>query len=182
MTDYSVLNLIPEDVIELCKERAAYGEFDLPTTPGEYLMWIEDEMEIQNAVASTAEDFNGEARKYADYLDSLASVLRAEGVRPTLPPWVLRDQFALENIVKIASDLSGLPENKLMAGYHVFSNGMDWFGDETAENGLDKALALYDEFVAKREPVRFYVWAVDIDNRDQEIYEDCYLSFGPYPG
>lgn len=80
-----MLELIPEDVKELCKDRAACGLWPLPVTAGEYLAWIADEAAVQR---DSAEVFGEpEFLPYADRLDGIVTTLLEAGVVASKLPW-----------------------------------------------------------------------------------------------
>lgn len=77
-------------VVSMADDRASCGEWAQPVTPADYLMWIEDEVEMQREIA----DFAGKAAEeitsrndYAERLDYWAKALRAAGVVPSMAPW-----------------------------------------------------------------------------------------------
>jgi len=72
--------------VSMAKERAAYGEWPPPQTPGDLLAWIEDEAEIQ---LQQGIDNPGERQRlpYARRLRHWAAMLKGAGVSPAKLPW-----------------------------------------------------------------------------------------------
>lgn len=80
MTDAEIIARIPEDVREMARERAASGGWPEPVSPGDYLMWIQDEAGVQGDTG------NGGC---AMYLTSVSLVLlHAYGIVPSQAPWL----------------------------------------------------------------------------------------------
>lgn len=76
-------------VMELAKDRAANGEWPCPIELGDFLMWIEDEIDLQInqfTLIPGSDDVNV-VFEYARALQECAFELRALGVRPSPPPW-----------------------------------------------------------------------------------------------
>lgn len=76
-------------VTELSRERAANGNWAEPTTIEDFLMYLEDEIDTQIAVARHLGD------PVPDYIrewETLATKLRAMGYEAAVPPWVMPSQ------------------------------------------------------------------------------------------
>ncbi len=65
-----------ELAMSMAVERAACNNRTTPTTPGDYLFWLEDEAEIQAAVHEI---------EYAAWLEQTATELRGLGISPAVP-------------------------------------------------------------------------------------------------
>lgn len=78
--------------VSLANERASYGEWPVPESPADYLMWIEDEAEIQEAGAE-AHPYEADTwTTYAIALRKFAADLRELGVTPSPKPWERRGE------------------------------------------------------------------------------------------
>lgn len=81
-----------EDTIgvkSMAEDRAACGGWPKPVTVADYLMWIEDEAEVQDDQAKEADspDEITERTVYAAALQEVAKKLRDQGFRPSAAPW-----------------------------------------------------------------------------------------------
>lgn len=72
--------------VNLADERAACGSWPAPVTAGDYMMWIIDEIGLQ-------EEFVQEEPCLVDYIEHLqefVDALHGLGVEPSTPPWEVR--------------------------------------------------------------------------------------------
>ena len=71
----------------LARERAACGNWELPVTIADYLLWVEDETALQEEL--------GEDRIYAKALRGIANEIRKLGFEASSPPWekVVTEEF-----------------------------------------------------------------------------------------
>ena len=80
------------EAMSVARERAANGEWPAPQSIPDFLMWIQDEWEIQDhSVADSPKDSD---LVYASALLDLVEELRALGFEPSPVPW----QLPLQNI------------------------------------------------------------------------------------
>ena len=77
---------------QMAEERAACGEWPAPTTIPNFLMWIENEAEVQEREQPTDPDELIERMVYAAALRELAQELRKLGFEPAPAPWTSRPQ------------------------------------------------------------------------------------------
>ena len=70
-------------------ERAAHGEWPMPTTPSDFMAWFIDEVEIQHDLIEDEHDAQqiGDCLDYAEKLDAIVGRLAAQGIRPSVLPW-----------------------------------------------------------------------------------------------
>lgn len=71
----------------MAEERAACGNWPAPKTEADYLMWIEDEIEVQKDQADAQPNEAPERLAYASELSQASLDLRSAGVLPSPPPW-----------------------------------------------------------------------------------------------
>ena len=77
------------DLVEAMRDRAARGNWPLPTTPADFMAWFIDEVNVQLDQAMAAEPLE-EAKSYVRcaYAYDLAVKHLAEvGVTPSMLPW-----------------------------------------------------------------------------------------------
>lgn len=70
-------------VKQMAHDRARFYGFAAPTTPADYLWFIEHEAAIQEAQAKDDAAIRGDAERYAQELRAVALQLRALGIMPT---------------------------------------------------------------------------------------------------
>jgi len=80
------------DALSVARERAANGEWRAPQSIPDFLMWIQDEWEIQDRLV--AESPKDSDLIYASALLDLVEELRALGFEPSPAPWQLPLQNA----------------------------------------------------------------------------------------
>ena len=72
--DMDVFWTLPEDIIDGISDRAACGEWAIPTTLEEYAAWIGDEIEMQQSMLnSDNEECTADLNKWQEYIDYLAA-------------------------------------------------------------------------------------------------------------
>lgn len=93
--------MTPETILEeaereiqaksMAEDRACCGEWSYPKTPADYLMWLEDEAELQQNLMFADETLDSpEVKAREDYASRLlfySRLLREFGVKPSTPPW-----------------------------------------------------------------------------------------------
>jgi hypothetical protein len=74
-------------------ERAAHGEWPMPTTPSDFMAWFIDEAEIQHDLIEDEHDAQqiGDCLDYAEKLDAIVGRLAAQGITPGVLPWQQRE-------------------------------------------------------------------------------------------
>ena len=80
------------EALSVARERAANGEWPAPQSIPDFLMWIQDEWEIQDRLV--AESPKDSDLVYASALLDLVEELRALGFEPSPAPWQLPLQNA----------------------------------------------------------------------------------------
>lgn len=75
------------NVRDMAEDRAFCGNWPAPQHPEDYLMWIEDEVQVQRDTAEEDPDLNAIRIGYAAILDGIAKQLRDLGVKPIKPYW-----------------------------------------------------------------------------------------------
>ncbi|MEW5869895.1 MAG: hypothetical protein AB1894_11510 [Chloroflexota bacterium] len=71
----------------MARERAACGGWPTPRSVADFLMWLEDEVEIQQQQSAGHPNEMTERLAYAAALSELAAELRGLGFEPSTPPW-----------------------------------------------------------------------------------------------
>ena len=96
---WEILNQAEEShlVMSMAWDRAGCGNWTQPTTIGDHLWWLEDEVEIQEAQAESFPDEAPRRQTYANILREIAGQLRDLGFGPVAPTH-------LEAVELIASD------------------------------------------------------------------------------
>lgn len=77
-------------VMSMAEARAAYGGFDQPRAPEDYLMWIKDEIVAQESQLDQTEE--QDAKVYLSYIRLLRGVvteLEELGVAASPEPWAV---------------------------------------------------------------------------------------------
>ena len=81
--------LAEKDKVLFALERAANGEWPMPTTPSDFMAWFIDEAEIQRDLIEDehdAQEIKGRLA-YANKLDAIVGRLAAQGITPSVLPW-----------------------------------------------------------------------------------------------
>ena len=81
------------DALSVARQRAANGEWPAPQSIPDFLMWIQDEWEIQDhSVADSPKDSD---LVYASALLDLVEELRALGFEPSPAPWLVLTELSV---------------------------------------------------------------------------------------
>lgn len=81
--------LAERDEVLFALERAAHGEWLVPTTPSDFMAWFINEAEIQHDLVEDehdAQEIKGRLA-YAEKLDAIVGRLVAQGISPGVLPW-----------------------------------------------------------------------------------------------
>jgi len=81
------------EAMSVARERAAYGEWPAPQSISDFLMWIQNEWEIQDRLV--AECPKESDLVYASALLNLVEELHALGFEPSPAPWLILTEFSL---------------------------------------------------------------------------------------